>query len=228
MPIKYFMKLTSMKDAKNIGALTAVVFAIGVAGFSFSDGLSLLQSDVPSSTMEAGAIMGHMEIIHADENGNIISYQQTDNAIVNEGRNCTVMALFGPGSNTSCDDHSPGPYNVVGIGNGSALTVDTTATTLNGEIADNNMARANAVVTVSQVSAATASSDPAVARISAVFTWQGATTNTVSQAGLFNQTSTTNDSTFALKNFPSNVAMNTNDQLTVNWDITIDGSDNVS
>lgn len=228
MPIKYFIKLVSMKDAKNIGALTAVVFAIGVAGFSFSDGLSLLQSDVSSSTMEAGALMGHMEIIHTDANGNILSYQQTDNAIVNEGRNCTAMALFGAGSNTSCDDETPGPYNVVGIGNGSALTVDTTATALNGEITDNNMARANAVVTVSQVSAATASSDPAVARISAVFTWQGETTNTVSQAGLFNQTTVANDSTFALKNFPSNVAMNTNDQLTVNWDITIDGSDAVS
>jgi len=221
------MKLVSMKDVKNIGALTAVVFAIGVAGFSFSDGLSLLQSDVPSSTMEAGSLMGHIEIIHTDSEGNILSYQQTDNAIVNEGRNCTAMALFGPSSNTSCDDHSPGPYNVVGIGNGTILTgnADTTTSSLTGEITDNNMARANAVVTVSQVSAATANSDPAVARVSAVFTWQGSTTNTVNQAGLFNQTTVAGDSTFALKDFPSAVAMNTNDQLTVNWDITIDGSD---
>ena len=218
------MKLVSMKDAKNIGALTAVVFAIGVAGFSFSDGLSLLQSDVPSSTMEAGFLMGHIEIIHTDSEGNIISYQQTDNAIVNEGRNCTAMALFGPGSNTSCDDHSPGPYNVVGIGNGTELTENTTATALIGEITDNNMARANAVVTVSQVSAATTDEGNAVARVSAVFTWQGGTTNTVNQAGLFNQTAISGDSTFAIKDFPSAVAMNTNDQLTVNWDITISGS----
>ena len=220
------MKLVSMKDAKNIGALTAVVFAIGVAGFSFSDGISLLQSDVPSSTMEAGSLMGHIEIIHTDENGNIISYQQTDNAIVNEGRNCTVMALFGPGSNSVCDDHSPGPYTVVGIGNGTlpSLSGLTTQTDLGSEIADNNMARANAVVTVSQVSAATTDEGNAVARVSAVFTWQGATTNTVNQAGLFNQTAISGDSTFAIKDFPSAVAMNTNDQLTVNWDITIAGS----
>ena len=227
MPIKYLIKLVTMKDAKNIGALTAVVFAIGVAGFSFSDGLSLLQSDIPSSTMEAGSLMGHIEIIHTDSEGNILSYQQTDNAIVNEGRNCTAMALFGPGSNTSCDDHTPGPYNVVGIGNGTLPSVSglTTQTDLGTEITDNNMARANAVVTVSQVSAATANSDPAVARVSAVFTWQGSTTNTVNQAGLFNQTTISGDSTFAIKDFPSPVAMNTNDQLTVNWDITIDGSD---
>jgi len=217
-----------MKDVKNIGMLTAVVFAIGMVGFNLSDGTFALQSDVPASTMEAGSIMGHMEIIHTDSEGNILSYQQTDNAIVNEGRNCTAVLLFGPLANTSCDDQSPGIYTVVGIGNGTKPSVSglTTQSDLGTEIADNNMARADAVVTVSQVSAATADSDPAVARISAQFTWLGGTTNTVNQAGLFNQTTTGPTSgTFALKDFPSDVAMNTNDQLTVNWDITIDGSD---
>lgn len=217
-----------MKDAKNIGMLTAVVFAVGIAGFSFSDSASLLQNNTPASTMESGALMGHIEIIHTDKDGNILSYQQTDNAIVNEGRNCTAVALFGPLANTVCDDHTPGPYNVVGIGNGSALSVDTTASALNGEIADNNMARADGVVTVSEESNASTHTGTAVARVSSVFTWQGATANVVSQAGLFNQTSTTDDSTFAMKDFPSDVTMNTNDQLTVNWDITIDGSNTFS
>jgi len=44
---------------------------------------------------------------------------------------------------------------------------------------------------------------------------------------LFNSTSGA-DAAFALKNFPSNVTMNNGDQLTVNWDITISGSDAVS
>ncbi len=217
-----------MKDAKNIGMLTAVVFAIGMVGFNLSDGTFALQSDVPASTMEAGSIMGHMEIIHTDSEGNVISYQQTDNAIVNEGRNCATVLLFGPLANTSCDDDSPGIYTVVGIGNGTLPSISglTTQSDLGTEIADNSMARADAIVTVSQVSASIADSDPAVARISAQFTWLGGTTNTVNQAGLFNQTATGPTSgTFALKDFPSNVAMNTNDQLTVNWDITIDGSD---
>ena len=216
-----------MNDAKNIGALAAVVFAVGMVGINFSDGTFALQSDVPASTMEAGSIMGHIEIIHSDSDGNVISYQQTDNAIVNEGRNCAAVMLFGPDANTSCDDHTPGVYTVVGLGNGTLPSVSglTTQTDLGTEIADNNMARADGVVTVSQQQAATADSDPAIARVSAVFTWLGATTNTVNQAGLFNQTSSVNDSTFALKDFPSAVAMNTNDQLTVNWDITIDGSD---
>ena len=208
--------------------LTAVVFAIGMVGFNLSDGTFALQNDAPTSTMDGASIMGHMEIIHTDSEGNILSYQQTDNAIVNEGRNCVTVLLFGPLANTSCDDQSPGIYTVVGLGNGTQPSVSglTTQSDLGTEIADNNMARADAVVTVSQVSASTADSDPAVARISAQFTWLGETTNTVNQAGLFNQTATgATSGTFALKDFPSNVAMNTNDQLTVNWDITIDGSD---
>ena len=216
-----------MKNAKNIGMLTAVVFAIGMVGFNLSDGTIALQNDAPASTMEAASIMGHMEIIHTDVDGNIISYQQTDNAIVNEGRNCVAVLLFGPLGNTTCDDQSPGIYTVVGIGNGTLPSGgDTTQSDLGTEIADNNMARADATVTVSQQSASVATSDPAVARVSAQFTWLGFTTNTVNQAGLFNQTTTgATSGTFALKDFPSAVAMNTNDQLTVNWDITIDGSD---
>ena len=66
-----------MKDAKNIGALAAVVFAVGMVGINFSDGTFALQSDVPASTMESGAIMGHIEIIHSDNDGNVLSYQQT-------------------------------------------------------------------------------------------------------------------------------------------------------
>lgn len=207
--------------------LTAVAFAIGMVGFNLSDGTFALQSDAPS-TMDGASIMGHMEIIHTDSEGNILSYQQTDNAIVNQGRNCTMILLFGSAANTACNGENIGTYTVVGIGNGSALAVDTTVEVLNGEIADNNMARADGIVTVSEQSDASSHADTAIGRISAQFTWLGGTTNTVSQAGLFNQTSSTDDGTFALKDFPSNVAMNTNDQLTVNWDITIDGSNTFS
>jgi len=213
-----------MKDAKNIGMLTAVVFAIGMVGFNLSDGTFALQSDAPTSTMDGASIMGHMEIIHTDSEGKILSYQQTDNAIVNQGRNCTAVLLFGYAGNQVCGGSNVGTFTVVAIGNGSALS-NTQTENLNTEIADNNMARGDGIVTVTQVSASTADSDPAIARVSSVFTWLGLTTNTVTQAGLFNSTTLSGDGTFALKDFPSNVAMNTNDQLTVNWDITIEGSD---
>ena len=213
-----------MKDAKNIGMLAAVVFAIGMVGINFSDGTFMTQN-TPTATMDGGSILGHIEIIHSDAEGNILSYQQTDNAIVNDGRNCTAMLLFGANSGCRAQTASGlGKYNVIGVGNGSALSGSTSQLSLNGEINDNNISRT--VGTLGTFTNSTATGDPAVQRISAVFTWLGGSTNTVSQAGLFNQTTiNAASSTFALKNFPSNVAMNTNDQLTVNWDITIEGTD---
>ncbi len=209
-----------MKKTTSVGMFAAIVFAVGMAGISFSDGSLKLQDNTPASTMDGGSITGHIEIIHTDKDGNIRAYMQTDNAIVNDGRNCTAAALFG--YNTGCTDTTPGPYNVIGVGNGTLLSGSTSQIALNGEIADNGLSRVTG--TLGTFTNATADSAPAVQRISTVFTWGGVTANSVNQAGLFNTTSGTT-STFALKNFPSTVVMNTNDQLTVNWDITIDGTD---
>jgi len=214
-----------MKNATSIGMISAIVFAVGMVGINFSDGTFVLQNDAPVSTMDGGSILGHIEVIHTDSEGNILSYQQTDNAIVNDGRNCTAMLLFGANAGCRAENAAGiGKYTVIGVGNGTALAGSTSQLSVNGEVLDNNIARTTG--TLGTFNNSTNTSDPATQRISATFTWQGGTTNTISQAGLFNQTTVSAESsTFALKNFPSNVAMNTNDQLTVNWDISIDGTD---
>ncbi|EGG41596.1 Hypothetical protein Nlim_1607 [Candidatus Nitrosarchaeum limnium SFB1] len=208
-----------------IGMFAAIAFAVGMVGINFSDGQLNLQDDTPASTMEGGSILGHIELIHTDKDGNVVSYQQTDNAIVNDGRNCVAMLLFGPNSGCRASTASGlGKYTVIGVGNGSALSGSTSQLILNGGINDNGIVRTTG--TLDTFTNATNNSDPAVQRIKATFTWSGATTNVVTQAGLFNDTAlATTTSTFAVKNFPSSVSMNTGDQLTVNWDITIDGSD---
>lgn len=210
-----------MKKTTSVGMFAAIVFAVGMAGISFSDGSLKLQDNTPASTMDGGSITGHIEIIHTDKDGNIRAYMQTDNAIVNDGRNCTAAVLFG--YNTGCTDTTPGPYNVIGVGNGTALSGSTSQLLLNGEITGDGLSRVAG--TLGTFTNATANSDPAVQRISTVFTYSGSQgSNPINQAGLFNGTGSPT-STFALKNFPSTVNMNTNDQLTVNWDITIDGTD---
>jgi len=213
-----------MKNATNIGMLAAVVFAVGMVGINFSDGTFVLQNEASTPTMDGASILGHIEIIHTDSEGNILSYQQTDNAIVNDGRNCTAMLLFGANIGCKSDDAAGlGKYTVIGIGNGTVLTGSTSQTEVNGEVLDNGIARLTG--TLPTYTNSTTDDQAAVQRIQAQFTWLGGTTNTVNQAGLFNQTAPgATSSTFALKNFPSPVAMNTNDQLTVNWDITIDGT----
>lgn len=210
----------------------AVAFAIGMAGINLSDSTFEMQNNAASSYSEGGSILGHIELIHTDSEGNILSYQQTDNAIVNDGRNCTAMLLFG--ANTGCtagDAAGLGKYTVIGLSNGSALADTTLNTVLPDEITvgDGLNAVAGSLDTFTN---STADSDPAIQRITNQFTYSSSasqTGNVINAAGLFNQTGLGADrGVFAMKNFPSSVTMNPGDQLTVNWDITIDGSDDIS
>jgi len=216
----------------SIGMLVAVAFAVGMTGISLSGGTFTSQSDTVSSYSEGGSILGHIEVIHTDSEGNILSYQQTDNAIVNDGRNCTAMLLFGQNSGCTAGTASGlGKYTVIGISNGSALAATTANTVLPAEITvgDGLNAVAGSLDTFTN---STGNSDPAVQRITNQFTYSSTasqTGNVINAAGLFNQTELGADrGVFAMKNFPSSVTMNPGDQLTVNWDITIDGSDAVS
>jgi len=224
-----------MKTSKNIGMIAVVAFAVGIAGFSFSDGNIALQNDVPVSSLDGASMMGHIEIIHRDNDGNIVTYVQTDNAIMNAGRNCAANMLFGTTANTVCDDQTPGYYNVIALGNGTAfVTDDNTKTGLTAEITGNGLARSDGTNVVSmQGSGATgATGGSAVTRIQNTFTYSTATatnSNTITNAGLFNSTTPSAVGVFALKALPgSGVTMNPGDQLTVNWDITLTGSDDIT
>ncbi len=211
--------------------LAAVVFAVGMVGINLSDGSITLIDNVPLATMESGMFSGHLEIIHTDKDGNILSYQQTDNAIVNQGRNCAANMLFGPlAQPTGCDDQTPGVYNVIGIGNGT-FTGNNQSVDLAEEPTGDGLARAEATsasVESEIETASDAAGDVSKTLISAEFTYTGSQAgNPISEAGLFNQTGITDDSAFAIKKFPSVVNMNNQDKLTVNWEISISGTDSI-
>ena len=217
-----------MKYTK-LGMLASVVFAIGMLGINLSDSTIQLPNDAPTPIASSAGITGHIEIIQKDNEGNIKSYQQTDNAIVNDGRNCTAMLLFAY-KNVGCDHQNIatwGGYTVIGLGNttslGGGTEIDSLPSEITGATAYGLERKSGTVGTFTN---ATAHSSTATQRISATFTWNGGDTNTVLNAGLFNSTTAgATSETFALKNFPSSVPMQNGDQLTVNWDISIDGTD---
>ena len=225
-----------MNKASSFGMLAAIAFAVGMAGLNFSDGTIAMHSNTDTTDTAGTSILGHIELIQTDSEGNILSYQQTDNAIMNEGRNCTATLLFGINS-TNCAhyDGNIGKYRVIAISNGTALATDNTQTLFTGEMNSTSnaegMNRANGGVSLT-AAASTATGDSADVRITKQFTYGGSqASNVIRAAGLFNSTvisDDANDSVFALKNFPSPVTMNNGDQLTVNWDISISGSDGIS
>ena len=226
-----------MNKASSFGMLAAIAFAVGMAGINFSDGTIAMHSDTDTANTAAGvSMLGHIELIQTDSEGNILSYQQTDNAIMNEGRNCTATLLFGVNS-TSCA-HSVGnigKYRVIAISNGTAFASGNTQTFFSSEMNSTSnaegMDRATGTATFT-APATTGTGDSADVRISKQFTYDGSqASNVMTAAGLFNSTvfnDDTNDSVFAMKNFPSSVTMNPGDQLTVNWDISIAGTDAIN
>lgn len=215
-----------MKNITSIGMFAAIAFAVGMTGISLSDGTILLHDSTPSANVDGAAIQGHIEVIHTDADGNVKTYIQTDNSIMNDGRNCTAMLLFG--QNDGCNAATAanmGKFTVIGITNSSTTLPDSTAqSTLPTEPQTDGLARkAGTLGTFTEATATFGAT--ATQRISATFTYTDTASNTIGAAGLFNDTVIDTASAFALKKFPSNVTMAQNDQLTVNWDISISGTD---
>ena len=204
--------------------VAVVALAVGMVSFNFSDG-TFATNQAESSAMTSGtSMLGHLEIIHQDSQGNILTYIQTDNAIMNEGRNCTAVSLFGTAANSACSA-DPGTYDVISLTNGTL--VDNTHTDLPGELVNATEAGlGRSLSTVSQVATATgASADTADLQVSHTFVYTDADSQNILAAGLVNSTDSDTSSIFAAKNFGSAVTLNQNDQLTVNWDISISGTD---
>ena len=78
-----------------------------------------------ADTSERTGGLGHIELVLADEAGNIKQYVQTDNFITHEGLDCLVDVLFGSSTTGTCGATTT--FDAVGLGTGSAATVASTA-----------------------------------------------------------------------------------------------------
>jgi len=216
-----------MKNANAIGMLTAVAFAVGMVGINLADGTITVFDQTSDATIESGMFRGHMEIIQTNADGNIIKYLQTDNAILSKGENCVALDLFGAPAGgtgaTSCPA-DPGTFTDIGLQELSLGAPGQDILALPTEITSGLGLDRTAGTVTSQTTAAGAAGTN-VARISNTFTYTGGPAQGVAAAGLFNQTALAGSAIFAAKDFPSAVTLNTNDQLTVNWDITTSGSE---
>ncbi len=214
-----------MKNKNAIGMLTAVAFAVGMVGINLADGTITVFDQTSDATIESGMFRGHLEIIQTNADGNVIKYMQTDNAILSKGENCIALDLFGSPAGgtgaTSCPA-DPGTFTNIALKAVSLGTPGQDILTLPTELTADGLARAAGTVTSTTTAAGAAGTN--VARIANTFTYSGGSAQAVAAAGLFNQTAI-GGAIFAAKDFPSSVTLNTNDQLTVNWDITISGTE---
>ena len=128
-----------MKQGLNyalFGAVLAIsaglIGAYGLPGVGVSD----------TTGLAAAQMLGHITVTHTNADGEIISYQQTDNIIVDGGEACAVKSIFGrtaEGDITdpddsgvtglkNCDvDQNSGVFDVIAIGNATSTAPFVTA-----------------------------------------------------------------------------------------------------
>ena len=205
------------------GILFAAAMALGTVTVSgFSQPLFVASTEMQeASHMD---MLGHITLTATDSDGQIISYIQTDNVIVNMGENCVAESIFnvttsgidacvGAGIfNTGNGVQSEG-YSHIAIGTGGSSAAGATNQTLSVE----TMRQKDVAPAVTSSSGANPST--AVVTLTSVFTAGGVTT--IDESGIFDGPSdATQDNMLARKTF-TGIGLTAGDKLTVEWEITI-------
>jgi len=224
-----------------VGILLAAAMIVGMATTSaFSTPLVIASSATVDNQF---GMLGHITLTHTDAAGNLKSYIQTDNVIVNVGENCVAETLFDVTANTAPDgcDKNGATSSIFASGNGistdafsfiavgdenvdngnpppAAAEDDTTL--VNENFTSSTMDRKTGAPTVTTESAGTSSS--AIVTLSAVFTSVGGF-STVDESGIFDEGLLADVGNMLARQTFNEIVLNDGDQLTVEWEITIGG-----
>ena len=205
-------------DSRVLIGVIAVLTAglIGVVGTS-STPLAIGTSTI-DGFQDGTGMLGHLTLVSTDSDGQITSYQQTDNLITRRGTDCFAHILFEPtnvagGSSTCSGD--PSIFDAIAIGTG------------NGQVDTSNALAAETAVSGLVPAADTSvlvTDDPdgtgSTAVVEVTFTSGGATTS-VTEAGIFNSTTTGGTTQMmAYRDFTA-ISLDNGDSLTVTWTITV-------
>jgi len=187
-----------------LGAIIAVGF--GIYGVSeMSDTLSPAPSD--SSFMT-----GHLTLTAYNENGDIIAYRQTDNTVLDTGDSCIATLVFGAGGDTGCTDTSAFTDILIGSGGtGGSAETDVNPLPLTQE---------DVTVVATPVMTNASAGGGAVTVLTAAFTDVDAD---IDEAALRNAGTPITGAVLAYQEFTL-ISLGVNDDLTVEWTITIDGT----
>lgn len=212
-----------MKQPQIIALTAVLAVAVGMVGINGAFGdIFGLSNDPEVSTYEGQFLQGHIIVKHFDAEGNLISYQQTDNLVNDAAKNCGANLLFGSGFG-SCS--SPALFDDIALSTNTGGTFAEGDTSLLNECNGGSTTcgtglDARQAGTVTQDTLAATPTD-AVAQIQATFTKTAGSGITISSAGLFDATATETGNMFAERAFSSGVTLNINDSIQVTWLITL-------
>ena len=197
-----------MSDKRAI-VLVVVVAFVGIFGASQAEMFALMDAN-PTTAATTMRYLGHVTAVVSDSNGNIKSYFQTDNLIVDHGRSCTADLVFG----TSLRGSACSIVDRMAIGS-SSTTVDAT----DSNLFDKTTNLDEGPITLSDLFAATGDppNDDVMFTLSNTFDILLADNGeSISETGLFDN----NNNMFA-RSLIGPFPVVTDDKITVNWDFII-------
>jgi hypothetical protein len=206
---------------KNLAMVLMGIVAMSTGGvYALTQEMQTTESTQATTTVgqEMPVILGHLQIVAKDKDGNIKAYRQTDNVVVSNGINETINYLFGTGTQT-VTDATAGNFKYVGVGT-SATAVSYKDLALGSQQSSKQLGTVTAI---------TANGGTGMgAQIAATWAAGKLNNNTgspvnIQEAGLFdNPTNSTNGAAsnmYSHQTF-SAIAINSGDSLSVTWKIT--------
>jgi len=210
------------------GILFAAAMTLGIVSISeFSQPLFVASTDMKAENHMG--MLGHITFTTTDQDGNILSYIQTDNVIVNVGENCVAESLFnvttssadqpcaGTGTHTGLDSNgvADGGFTYIEIGTGSTglNTANETNTAL---LASDTRIKANTTT----VAPSSGTGSTAIVTLTGIFT-AGVSAPTINESGVFDSLDGTGNNNMLARQTFTDIPLTEGDKLTVEWEIKI-------
>jgi hypothetical protein len=198
-------------------ALIAVLAIIVGVGTVYSVSVFSSVFSQPVDTGSGGIkMLGHLELVATDSNGNIKAYRQTDNIVTSVGKNCMAQRMFGAnGTGGAGDTRTCGgatnivPFTWIGVGT-SSMPEGVGNTTLGAIFGNKGLATAVGINANSSLSP--------YSSIQRTILVNGS--GTITESGLFDSSSIGIQSHMFARKIFTGIPLNSGDSLTVTWRIT--------
>lgn len=209
-----------MKQA-NLAFMSIAILGAGLLGISSTSLIDADNNDL-NQYGERTVMLGHVTAVHTDASGNIIAYSQSDNAITAQGESCLAFLTFATENGTAHGCATNETFNEISLFD-STQNLDDADDTYGTYLSSNGLAPCEITNNGGVTASGCEDLYKGIDSTGSVFLQATFTSTADSQEveGAAVTNNGTSDTQFAGRNFSSTLTLNTNDKLTVTWDIDL-------